>query len=258
MNDQPPRGADSKPNSSSRAKCGLRVATLLLTLACGGLLMAQTAQEFTKIYDSYLAAVKTGKYSQVEPFISAEIRDEVPTPDAQARYMDLVRQMVPVKYETEFAKVAKDGKSADVNIIATFAVPEQEQKEQHLGSTQRAEMILNFVQESGQWKMGPPTFLGDPSARAQPKDLNMGTRADYAEGNNTDVGGVILRLEKQSAGTVYVIRLPDQEIAIFVPAAKVSDAFVPGVILVAHGAENKTDKLKLWADAASLYQAPKQ
>ena len=257
MNDKARRRFWSTPARAYLSRLAPHAA-LLLTLIGGGLLTAQTAQDFTKIYDSYLAAVKAGKYSQVEPLVSAEIRNEVTSPEAQGQYMDMVRQMVPIKYETEFATVAKDGKSADVSIIGTFAVPEQDQKKQHQPSTQRVEMILKFVQEGGQWKMGPPTLLGDPGERARPKDLNMGTRADYAEGNNTEVGGAILRLEKQATGTVYIVRLPDQEIAVFVPAAKVSDDFVPGSILVIHGAENKTDKLKVWAEDASLYEEPKQ
>jgi len=39
---------------------------------------------------------------------------------------------------------------------------------------------------------------------------------------------------------------------VFVPQAKVADGFVPGVILVAPGAENKTDKLKPWAEDVAL------
>ena len=42
----------------------------------------------------------------------------------------------------------------------------------------------------------------------------------------------------------------------FVLSAKVSDQFVPGSVLVVHGAENKTDKLKVWAEDAALYQEP--
>lgn len=211
-------------------------------------------QDFTKIYDSYLAGVKAGSYSQVSPYLSKEIRDEVPTPDAQARYMEMVKQMAPIRYETEFVNLSKDGQSADVTIIATIAVPEEIQKQEKLPPTQRVEMVLKFVKEAGQWKMGPPLLLADPDKRERPKDLNMGVRADYAQGANTEVGGVILRSEKQAAGTVYVLRLSDQEIAVFVPSAKVSSAFVPGSILVIHGGENKNDKLKVWAEDASLYQ----
>jgi hypothetical protein len=45
-----------------------------VVLVCSSLLLAQTAQDFTKIYDSYLAAVKSGSYSQVSAFLSAEVR----------------------------------------------------------------------------------------------------------------------------------------------------------------------------------------
>ena len=142
--------------------------------------------------------------------------------------------------------------SADVNLIVTIAVPEEVQKQKNLPSTQRAELVLKFVKEGGQWKMDPPLWLSDPNKRERPKDLKMGTRADYAEGANIEVGGAILKLEKQTAGTVFVLRLSDQEIAVFVPAEKVSQEFVPGSILVVHGAESKTDKLKVWAEDAAL------
>jgi len=242
----------SVPRSGWRATL---IGFLLLALGCSGLL-AQTAQDFTRIYDSYLAAVKSGSYSQVSAFLSTEVRDQIETPALQAEYMEMMKQMAPMRYETEFVNVSKDGQTADVTLVVTVAVPEQVQKEQKLPPTQRGEMILKFVKEAGQWKMGPPLLMGDPDKRARPRDLNMGSRADYAERSNTELGGTILKTEKQGAGTVFLLRLPDQEIAVFVPSAKVSDAFVPGSILVVHGAENKTDKLKVWAEDATLYTEP--
>jgi len=232
------------------------IAFLLLAPGCSSSLLAQSAQDFTRIYDSYLAAVKSGSYSRASAFLSAEVRDQLPTPETQASYIEMVQQLVPIHYETEFVNLSKDGQTADVNLIVTLAVPEQVQKQEKLPPTQRAEMVLKFVKEAGQWKMGPPLLLGDPDKRARPKNLNMGTRTDYAEGANTEVGGPILKMEKQAAGTVFLLRLPDEEIAVFVPAAKVSGEFVPGSILVVHGAENKTDKLKVWAEDAALYKEP--
>ena len=174
---------------------------LLLVLGGGTLLSAQTAPDFTKIYDSYLAAVKAGSYSQASPLLSKEVHDQLPTPAVQAEYMEMVKQMAPIHYEVESVNVAKDGQSADVNLIVTIAVPAEIQKQEKLPPTQRAEEVLRFVKEGGQWKMGPPLLLGDPDKRARPKDLNMGSRADYAEGNNTEVGGPILKVDKQAAGT---------------------------------------------------------
>jgi hypothetical protein len=229
---------------------------ILLILGCSTLLMAQTAQDFTRIYDSYLAAIKTGSYRQTSAFLSAETRGELKTGEDQATYMEMMKQMAPIRYETVSLTMSEDGKRADVDLIVTLSIPEEVQKQRNLPPTQRAETILKFVKEAGQWKMDPPLMLGDPDKRARPKDLNMGTRADYAEGSNTEVGGPILRMEKQAAGTVFVLRSIDEETAVFVPAAKVSAEFVPGRILVVHGAEHKTEKLKVWADDAALYKEP--
>lgn len=232
----------------------LRLALLVVTMACCKLLPAQSAEEFTKIYDSYLAAVKTGSYDQASVYLSQDVRDSLKTPADQTEYMEMIKQLEVVHYETQYVSIAKDGQKADVDIIATVAVPEQAQKEQKLPSTRRGEMILKFVKEGGQWKMSSPLLLGDPDQLARPKDLNMGSRSDYAEGASTEVGGPILKAEKQTAGTVYLLRQPDQVIAVFVPAGKVSSSFVPGGILVVHGATNKNDKLKIWAESAELYQ----
>ena len=234
----------------------VHVRVLLLILGCSSLLLAQTAQDFTRIYDSYLAAVKTGDYSKTSAFLSAEVRDQLKTPDDQATYMEMMKAMAPTHYETGSLNLSDDKQTADVDLIVTMAVPEEVQKERNLPPTQRAEMVLKFVKEAGQWKMGPPLLMGDPEKRARPTDFNMGSRADYVEGSNTEVGGPILKAEKQAAGTVFLLRMTDEEIAVFVPAAKVSDAFVPGRILVVHGGDHKTEKLKFWADDAALYQEP--
>jgi hypothetical protein len=116
-------------------------------------------------------------------------------------------------------------------------------------------MVVEFVQEGGQWKMGPPSFSAPPAeATARPADLKMGVRTDYKEGANTQLGGPILRLEKQSAGTVYVIRMLDEEIAAFVPAKLVQPTFEAGKILVMQGASHKQDPQKFWAEDAKLHQ----
>jgi hypothetical protein len=82
----------------------------------------------------------------------------------------------------------------------------------------------------------------------------MGSRSDYKPDSNTQMGGQILRTEKQSAGTVFLLRVLDEEIAAFVPAVSVSSEFVPGRVLMLRGAEHKSDKLKFWADEVSLHQ----
>jgi hypothetical protein len=38
--------------------------------------------------------------------------------------MEMMKQMAPTGYETEFVKVSRDGQTADVTLIVTVAVPE--------------------------------------------------------------------------------------------------------------------------------------
>jgi hypothetical protein len=226
---------------------------IALTLLFGSLLMGQTMQDFTRIYDGYVAAVKQGTFRKVSAFFSQQLKKDLADPEDQERFMTMAKFMLPASYETVFFTMTNGGQKAEVQIVATINVPEDVQKEHNLPPTQHLELILNFVKEGGQWKWDGPTILGDPDRRARPKDLNMGSRSDYKD-SNAQMGGQILRMEKQAAGTVYVIRVLDEEIAAFVPAAKVSAGFVPGCVLTLSGAEHKTDKLKFWADEASLHE----
>ena len=216
--------------------------------------MGQTMQDFTRIYDSYVAAIKKGKYRDVAAFFTQGLKKELSDPDDQQRFMTMAKFMVPAHYETLFLTLIDGGQKAELEVIITTNVPEDIQKERNLPPTERLELTLNFVKEGGQWKWDTPTILGNPDKRARPKDLKMGSRSDYKEGSNMQMGGQILRLEKQAAGTVYVIRVLDEEIAVFIPAAKVSSEFVPGGVLQLHGAEHSSDKLKFWADEASLFR----
>jgi hypothetical protein len=211
-------------------------------------------QDFTRIYDSYLAAVKSGKFREVSALFSREMRDELKTPDEKERFMTFAKFMAPVSYETLFLTMTDGGQKAELQVVLTLKVPEEVQKQHELPPTQRLELILSFVKEGGQWKWGEPTILGDPDKRARPKDLKMGSRSDYKPDSNTQMGGQILRTEKQSAGTVFLLRVLDEEIAAFVPAVSVSSEFVPGRVLMLRGAEHKSDKLKFWADEVSLHQ----
>ena len=216
--------------------------------------MGQTVQDFARVYDSYLAAVKSGDFRAVSAMLSQELRNEIKTPDDQQEYIMMAKYMAPESYETLFLTMANGGRTAELQAIITVRLPEEVRKEQKLPPTQRAEVILKFVKEGGQWKWGGSTILGDPDKRARPKDLIMGARNDYKEGSNTQMSGQVQHLEKQATGTVFVVRVLDEEIATFVAAAQVSAEFVPGCILVFRGAEHKSDKLKFWADEVKLDQ----
>ena len=216
--------------------------------------MGQTVQDFTRVYESYLAAVKSGDFRAVSALSSQELRNEIKTPDDQQEYMMMAKYMAPESYETLFLTMADGGRTAELQVIMTVRLPEEIRKEQNLPPTQRAEVILKFVKEGGQWKWGGSMVLGDPDQRARPKDLVMGERKDYKEDSDMQMSGQVLHVEKQAGGTVFVVRVLDEEIATFVAAAQVSAKFVPGCVLVFRGAEHKSEPLKFWADEVELDQ----
>ena len=55
--------------------------------------MGQTGQDFTKIYDTYLAAVRSGDYRKVPAFFSQELRKEIKTPDDQQEYLMFAKML---------------------------------------------------------------------------------------------------------------------------------------------------------------------
>ena len=166
----------------------------------------------------------------------------------------MAKYMAPVSYETRSLALSDEGRMAEVELVVTVELPEEVWKEQNIPPVQRAEVILRFVKEGGQWKMGAPLILGNPDQRARPADLNMGSQSDYEYRPNLELSGAILSLEKQEAGTVYLLRVVDEEIAAMVPEAMVSSEFVPGRILVLRGGVHMTENLKFWAGEVSLYQ----
>ena len=55
--------------------------------------MGQTVQDFTKIYDTYLAAVRSGDYRKVPAFFSQELHKEIKTPDDQQEYLMFAKML---------------------------------------------------------------------------------------------------------------------------------------------------------------------
>ena len=225
----------------------------------GSVLLAQTPADLTKVFDQYLAAVKAKDFHKVLAVYHSEakklVMEEYRSPQEQKAFLEQVAEMSPDGYEAPVVSPAGD--KVLLRVMAKKNVPAAIQKEQKLPPVMQKPMVIEFAQEGGQWKMGPPSFSAPPQAEAvvrRPKDLKMGVRTDYEEGASTQLGGPILRLEKQTAGTVYVIRMLDEEVAAFVPANLVQAAFAAGKIVVLQGASHKQDPQKFWADQAKLHQ----
>jgi hypothetical protein len=229
----------------------------MFTMAAFG----QTEDTFRKIYDGYIAGLKAKDFQAIVKLRTAdqqkELTEGVPAERVaayQAGLFEQSLQVMPVAYEVRFVKLSKDGNSASMVLVGMVPVPAEAQKEANLPPEQQIRLTVAFAKEAGVWKMGEMRFGSEPDENARPKDLRMGQRGDYSAQANTDIGGEIQRIEKQAAGTVYVIRVVDEEDAVFVPAAHVSADFVPGAIVSFHAAKHGKDSLKYWAESAALIE----
>jgi ketosteroid isomerase-like protein len=229
----------------------------ILTMTAFG----QSDDTFCKIYDAYIAGVKAKDFQAIVKLRTAdqqkELTEGVPPGRDEAYHKALFEQLAqvtPLSYELRFVTLSKDGNHARMVVVGMVPVPPEAQKEAGLPPEQKMRVTVAFAKEAGAWKMGELSFGSEAEDSAKPKDLKMGTRGDYSEAANTDMGGEIQRLEKQASGTVYVIRVGEEEDAVFVPAAHVSADFVAGAIVSFHAAKHGKDPLKYWAESAQLVQ----
>ena len=148
------------------------IGCVLLILGCSGALMAQTVRDFTKTYDSYLAAVKSGNYRRVSSFLSAATVTEIDTPQKQADFMEQMKQLRPVRYRWALLTISEDGQSAELQLSGRcdygdgqtrpLTASEEAELRQNPPETQGCYLPLRFVKDSGRWKLqGPLVVLGE-------------------------------------------------------------------------------------------------
>jgi hypothetical protein len=147
------------------------ISCVLLILGCSGVLMAQTVQDFIRIYDSYLVAVKSGNYRRVSSFLAATL-EGINTPQKQADFMMRMKQLRPVRYRTASLTISEDGQSAEVQLSGRcdywegqtrpLTASEKEELQRNPPDTQGCSLPLSFVKDNGRWKLkGPLVLLGE-------------------------------------------------------------------------------------------------
>jgi len=156
---------------------------VLLILGCSSVLMAQTVRDFTKIYDSYLGAVKSGNYRRVSSFLSSTTLTAINTRQKQADFMNLMKQLRPVRYQAASLTISEDGQSAELQLsgrcdhwegkTGPLTASEKEELRQNPPQVQGCCLPLRFVKDSGRWKLrGPLVILGE----GRPGGVTVGTQ----------------------------------------------------------------------------------
>jgi hypothetical protein len=203
-------------------------------------LLAQSEADFRNIFDAYNRALRGELYNPIMAILTEEqiyLYGRVP-PEQRRAFFGMTYR-IPSSYEVEYLKVSKDGLKARMLVLCSYETHD------------KAEMTLQFAKQHDFWRMDRPTYGGDPDKRAKPADLSTGAHGDYS-GPTTKIRGTVLRLNKQDNGTVYLVRNGEEDDAVFVPKAKVSEDFVPGAVISFHASPHKSEKLKYWAESATL------
>lgn len=236
-------------------KWGFLVIGLLLSVAGINHANAQDAAEFGRLFDAYNVAAKAGDVSKMlsmrTPERQKEISGQIANKEDRQDFLRISQAQVPESYQVQHVSQAKSGQRAMLYLLGQFAAIPEIQR-----SRLRMEMLISFKKESGGWKID--TFLpqGDPDKIKHPKDLTF----DLKNANTKVTGeivGRIVKTEFKPGYTLVLLRVMDEENAVFLPAKKMLEKsgvplknLEPWNLHQFSGHPHKSDKLKFFATGA--------
>jgi len=141
----------------------------------GGLLLAQSPAELTKVFDQYLAAVKANDFKKVTAVYQSSVKEMVlsqyGSAGDQKEFLAALAEMAPDSYEAPTA-TPSEGQKVLLRVLGKKKVPPAIRKEQKLPPVVQMPMVIEVAQEGGEWRMGPPSFGDSPPAKEpqRPKD----------------------------------------------------------------------------------------
>jgi len=226
----------------------LLVVPLISTLAYG----AGNEKELRNVFDTYNKYAQADNMKKMLSMLTSAMKEEI-TSQIKNRedrdYFVLVSKgQVPSSYEVQHITLSKDGNRADMYMLMHLpAMKEIDRKKTDM------EAMVSFEKEKGTWKMEGITPLGDPSQIKRPKDLTY-NKNDADDGQYGSVAGRIVKLEFKSNHTLIILRVIDEEIAVFLPPKKTLegadvnlDDLAPWKMREFTGFPHKTDKLRFFA-----------
>jgi hypothetical protein len=233
---------------------GLLLSLLVITAAG-----AQDQAALGRVFAAYNLAAKAGDVDKMLSLRTSQqqqdIRRQIGKKEDREAFIFLARAQIPESYQIEHVSWAKNGKSATLYMLGQFpAMPEM--KRPRL----RMEESLTFKKENGQWKFDVALPLGEPGKIKRPKDLTYNPQ-DAKSNTFGEVAGRIIKTEYKPGYTLVLLRVLDEENAVFLPAKEVLiKAGVPLADLEPwkfqefKGHPHKTDKLKFFATSGKLLQ----
>jgi ketosteroid isomerase-like protein len=219
--------------------------------------IGQTQQSVLKEkYDSYIASVKEGDIDKIISFYTSDVQKEIMSQikgkEERAQFLLSGKAQIPESYEILHMESGADSQSITLNTVMQFSALKEIGRERS-----RIESEIHFKKESGEWKLESVFFLNDPDKIIHPADLTYNPDdADLDKEGN--VGGRIVSIDFKSGYTIVIIRVLDEEDAVFLPKEEElsKDGYsrkelVPWNVYEFYGHPHKTDKLKFFATSGN-------
>jgi hypothetical protein len=214
----------------------------------------QDPTDLTRVLDAWHAAAKAGDLDKWLAVRTADIKKEltadITPPGHRKQAVLFARAQAADSYEVRHVAWNKDGKTATLFILAQFsAMPEVERP------AGKMEESITFKKEAGAWKMELVRPLGDPDKIKHPADLNYDPE-NAKQDSDGNIGGRIVSVDFKPKYTVVILRVMDEENAVFLPpkdvlekAGVTSETLAPWKLHEFDGHPHKTDSLKFFATA---------
>ncbi len=224
---------------------------IMATTVYGG--DAGNEKELKEAFDAYNKSAKAGDVDNMLALRTSEaaeeIRSQIKNKQDRDYFVLIGRGQAPDSYEVQHVEWAKDGTGAE--LYALLHLPPM--KEIQRPKKTVIEVVVSFRKENGKWKMGHLTPLGDPGRIRRPKDL-VYSEKDADTSVTASVAGRIVKFEFKPDHTLAMVRVMDEEIAVFLPpkatlekAGVNFDELAPWKMREFTGFPHKTDKLKFFA-----------
>lgn len=249
--------ATIRRTKSMLPRLGFLLIGLWLSMAVINAAGGQDASELGRIFDAYNVAAKAGDVDKMLSLRTAaqqkEIRGQIGQKKDRDYFLLLARAQTPESYQVEHVSWAKSGKSATLYLLGQFPAMSQIERPRL-----KMEEFIVFKKENGTWKFDSALPLGDPDKVKRPKDLTRDPK-DANLNATGEIAGRIVKTEYKPDYTLVLVRVMDEENAVFLPAKAVLEKagvplaeLEPWQLYEFKGHPHKTDKLKFFATSGHL------
>ena len=212
------------------------------------------------LYQKNIALVGEDKIDEALVMRTDEVQAEVKadlakgTAEEQANMRQMLKGMTPDTFSAEH--VEKDGDAAAVLYgMASKVLPFGPEK----GQTKRVEMMVEFARAGDEWRIGMSRFLGDPDAVQRIDDESFDSEEMFDDTKTVNLGGRIVRVALEADHTRIIIRMLDEEQAIYLPDQGYLkergfnvELLQPYKTVEAGGYPHKTHEQKMWATSLQV------